>query len=105
MPSPPCQQGEAFYRLVTGYSGGGLPIVYLHRNQALVTAIANIQTLLRELTRELMLCRELMTKWPDYIGVKDASKYGVDGIIVGELLPCPPTVFCLEWSQGIKHKI
>ena len=23
MPSPPCQQGEAFYRLVTGYSGGG----------------------------------------------------------------------------------
>ena len=43
--------------------------------------------------------------WPDFIGVKDASGHGVGGVIVGELLPCPPTVFRLQWPADISADI
>jgi hypothetical protein len=37
--------------------------------------------------------------------VKDASKHGVGGIIIGESKACTPTVFRYEWPQDIKASL
>jgi hypothetical protein len=42
---------------------------------------------------------------PDYIGVKDASKHGVGGVIFGENKACVPTVFRMEWPQWVKDEV
>jgi hypothetical protein len=46
-----------------------------------------------------------MTGWPDYIGVKDASGQGVEGVVFGEGLGCLPTVFRYEWPDNIKNNL
>lgn len=79
--------------------------VFLHRNKALLEAIRDCRTLLRESTLNPTRCRELVSGWPDYIGVKDASVHGVGGVIVGENKACVPTVFRLEWPQDIKDDL
>ena len=78
------------------------PIVYLHRNKALLEAIEGARTLLRESTTRPTHCKELVTGWPDIIGVKDASGHGVGGVILGERGACPPTVFRYEWPEDVK---
>ena len=78
------------------------PVVYLHRNKVLLEAIQGARTLLRESTTRPTHCRELVTGWPDIIGVKDASGHGVGGVILGEHSECPPTVFRFEWPDDIK---
>jgi hypothetical protein len=47
----------------------------------------------------------LVNAWPEFVGVKDASKHGVGGIIVGELRACVPTVFRAEWPKDIKDRL
>ena len=79
--------------------------VYLHRNQELLDALVDIRSFLRESIAIPTLCRELVPGHPDYIGVKDASGHGVGGIIVGENLPCPPTVFRMPFCQEIKDDL
>ena len=79
--------------------------VYLHRNQELLDALVDIRSFLRESIAIPTLCRELVPGHPDYIGVKDASGHGVGGIIVGENMPCPPTVFRMPFSQDIKDDL
>ncbi len=59
-------------------------VVYLHSNNGLREAIADARTLLRELTSAPTHCRELVSGWPDYIGVQDASGQGVGGVVFGE---------------------
>ena len=76
--------------------------VFLHRNKHLFEGVRDCRTLLRESVAEPTRCKELVQGWPDYIGVKDASKHGVGGIIVGESKACIPTVFRLEWPADIK---
>ena len=78
------------------------PVVFLHRNKGLLEAIQGARTLLRESTTRPTHCRELVTGWPDVIGVKDASSHGVGGVILGENAACPPTVFRYEWPEDIK---
>ncbi len=78
------------------------PIVYLHRNKELLEAIQGARTLLRESTMRPVHCRELVTGWPDKIGVKDASGHGVGGVILGEREACTPTVFRYQWPEDIK---
>jgi hypothetical protein len=56
-------------------------------------AIEGMKTLLQESTREPTQCQELVTRWPDFVGMKDMSSQGVGGIIIGELFKCTPTVF------------
>jgi hypothetical protein len=34
-----------------------------------------------------------MCGWPDYVGIVDASSYGIGGVVFGELSACTPTVF------------
>jgi len=61
--------------------------------------------LLRESTLSPTKCYELVSDWPDFVGVKDASKHGVGGFIVGEGQACTPTVFRMEWPNDIKADI
>ena len=61
--------------------------------------------LLRESTAAPTKCVELVSGWPDYVGIVDASGHGVGGCIVGENKACVPTVFRLEWPQDIKNEI
>ncbi len=72
------------------------PMVYLHRNEPLQSAISNCHTLLRESTTRPTRCRELVAGWPDYVTVVDASSHGAGGVIIGELSDCKPTVFRLQ---------
>jgi hypothetical protein len=81
------------------------PFVYLHRNTPLRVALQDMRTLLRESTLLPTQCRELVTAWPDFIGVKDASKHGVGGVILGEKAACTPTVFRVEWPEDVKRDI
>ena len=76
--------------------------IFLHRNAALLTAIQNCRTLLRESTLAPTKCLELVSKWPDFVGVKDASGHGVGGVFIGEKMACTPTVFRFEWPANIK---
>jgi hypothetical protein len=36
------------------------------------------------------------------VGICDASKYGIGGIVIGESQAAPPTVFRLEWPEDIR---
>jgi hypothetical protein len=47
----------------------------------------------------------LVSDWPDFVGIKDTSKHGVGGFIVGERQACTPTVFRMEWPADIKADI
>jgi hypothetical protein len=52
-------------------------VVFLHKNKRLLEAVRDCRTLLRVSASEPTKCRELVCGPPDYIGVKDASAYGV----------------------------
>ena len=80
-------------------------VVALGRNASLLQAIRDCRTLLREATERPTPCRELVNAWPEYVGVVDASKHGVGGVIVGEAGKCIPTVFRIEWPMFIKSDL
>jgi hypothetical protein len=79
--------------------------IYLHHNKAILEALEGCQTLLRESTTKPTRCRELVSGWPDYIGVVDASGHGVGGVVFGELSACTLVVFRWEWPDDIKNDI
>lgn len=81
------------------------PIVFFHRNRPLLSAVQECRALIHASTEKPTRCRQLVSAWPDFIGVKDASGHGVGGVIVGECLPCPPTVFRLQWPADISADI
>ena len=76
--------------------------IFLHRNKPLLSDIRDCRHLLELSTKNPTPCKELVTGWPHYIGVKDASRHGIGGIIMGEEKECIPTVFCLAWPEDIK---
>jgi hypothetical protein len=67
--------------------------VFLQKNEDLRSAIEGMHTLLHESTLEPTQCCQLISGWPNFIGVKDASSHGVRGVILGRPSACPPTVF------------
>ena len=79
--------------------------VYLHRNKPLLDALIGIRTLLQTCVTLPTKCSQLVQDWPDFVGVKDASKYGVGGVIIGEKEACVPTVFRMEWPQDIQDRL
>jgi hypothetical protein len=79
--------------------------VYLHNNEDLRAAMEGMRTLLQQLTPKPMHCHELVTGWPNYVGVKDASIHRVGGIIVGVLSKCTPTVFRFAWPHDMTRAI
>jgi hypothetical protein len=79
--------------------------VYLHNNKDLRAAIKEMRTLLQQLTNAPTRCRKLVTGWPDFVGVEDASSHSIGGIIIGELFTCTPTVFCFAWPNDVTKAI
>ncbi len=79
--------------------------LYLHKNRKVLNAIKGCQSLLQESTLAPTQCRELKCGWPDYIGIVDASSYGVGGVVFGELSACTPTVFRWQWPEEIHANI
>ncbi len=80
-------------------------VVYFHRNCPLLSAIMDMRSILRESTGRPTRCKELVAGWPDYIGVVNASSFGVGGIVIGELSQCRPTVFRLQWPPDITSSV
>ena len=80
-------------------------VVYLHKNEELRWALKECRTFLRESVGNPTKCSRLVTKWPDFIGVKDASSHGVGGIIIGENKAARPTVFRMQWPPDITASI
>jgi hypothetical protein len=60
------------------------PIVFLHQNKALLSAITDCRTFLRESVSMPTRCANLVTGWPDYVGITDASGHGIGGVIIGK---------------------
>jgi hypothetical protein len=78
---------------------------YLQCNPSELTALEGCQTLLRESTHKPTRCRELVTGWPDNIGIVNASGHGAGGVVVGEQVGCTPVVFQWKWLEDIKWEI
>ncbi len=79
--------------------------VFLQNNSNLREAICSIRTLVRESTNEPTRCKELIQSHPDSVEICNASSHGVGSIIIGENLPCVPTVFRMEWPDLIKSNL
>ena len=79
--------------------------VYIHRNKRLLQAIKGCRTLLRESFNDPTRCRELTSRWPDFVGVVDASSHGVGGVVFGEGSECIPTVFRWKWPEEISKDV
>ncbi len=82
-----------------------LAYVYLHHNKAVLEALEGCWTLLPESTTEPTRCWELVSGWPEYIKIADASGHGVGGVVFRELSACTPVVFRWEWPDDIKNNI
>ena len=76
--------------------------IFLQRNKPLLLAVRDFRHLLEMSTKNLTPCKELVTGWPHYIGVKYASSHVIGGIRMGEGKACISTVFCLAWPEDIK---
>ena len=81
------------------------PFVYLRRNKQLFTALRDARALLRESTLAPTKCIELVSGTPAFVGIKDASRHGVGGVIVGHTGACVPTVFRVEWPADISNNV
>ena len=80
-------------------------VVWINKHERVFTALRGCRTLLRESTKDPTRCKELVSGWPDFVGIVDASSHGVGGVVVGELSTCVPTVFHWEWPPDIKADI
>ena len=77
--------------------------VRLDRNNRILLAVRECRTLLRESTLASTKCTELVSGWPDFVGVKDASSHGGGrGIVIGKNTKCTPTFFWYEWPDDIE---
>jgi hypothetical protein len=65
----------------------------------------DMQTILLESTTQPRHCWELVAGWANYDSVVDTSSYGVEGVIIGELSPCPPKVFRQQWPPNITESV
>ena len=77
--------------------------IFLQFNKPLLWAISDCCHLLEMSTKNPTPCNELVTGWNHYIGVKDASRHEIGGIIMGEGKACTPTVLRLAWLDYIKE--
>ena len=73
--------------------------VFIRVGQRLYQELHGWRTILHEATSAPTKCTQLITGHPDAIGIVDASKEGVGGIVVGENDEIIPTVFRLEWPE------
>ena len=76
--------------------------IFLQQNKPLLSAILDCRHLLELSTKNPTPSKELVTRFPHYIGVKDASRHVNGGIIMREEKACIPTVFRLVFPDDIK---
>ena len=81
------------------------PIVWLNSQKQVLAAIIGCQTLLWESTKDPTRCMELVSGWPDFIRIVDASSHGVGGVVMGQTLQCIRKVFHWEWPQDVTANI
>ena len=79
--------------------------VFLHRNKDVRIALAECRTFLRESISKPTKCTALVSAWPDYVRITDASSFGAGGIILGESKAAPLTVFRVQWPQDITDAV
>jgi hypothetical protein len=92
---------SAFYKVLAKQPA----LVSLHTNQNLYNAVRDCRTFLRDTISTPTKCRNLVTGWPDYVGITDASGHGLGGVIIGENKEVPPVVFRLQWPADITASI
>ena len=92
---------SAFYKVLALHP----TMVYLHSNANLLNAVADCRIFLRDTISSPTKCRNLITGWPDFVGITDASGHGLGGVIIGEGLAVPPTVFRWQWPKDISDNI
>ena len=90
-----------FYRILSAQPH----VVFLQQNKVLQQTLAETRTFLHDSITHPTHCRSLVTGWTDFVGICDASKHGVGGIIVGELRAAPPTVFRIEWPAEVQDAL
>ena len=81
------------------------PMVYLHRNKHVPQALKGCRMLVCESTHKPVHCRELTIRWPNYIGIVNASSHGMGGVIIGKLSGCVLTVFRWQWPKEIRNHL
>ncbi len=79
--------------------------IFLHNNEDVQTALTACRTFLRESVSNPTKCASLVTAWPDYVGITDASSFGAGGIIIGENKATPLTVFRVQRPADITASI
>ena len=77
-------------------------VTFLHRNKYLLSTILGCYHLLEMSTKNPTPCKELVTVWPHYIGVKDVSSHEIGGIIMGKEKAFISTVFCFDFPGDVK---
>jgi hypothetical protein len=92
---------SAFYKILATQPA----LVYLHTNPNLKNAVLDCRTFLRDTISTPTKCRNLVTGWPDYVSITDASGHGLGGVIIGENKEVPPVVFRLQWPADITASI
>ena len=92
---------SAFYQVLAKEPS----LVYFHNNANLYNAVCDCRTFLRDTIGSPTKCRNLVTGWPDFIGITDASGHGLGGVIIGERKAVPPVVFRLQWPADISAQI
>lgn len=85
--------------------GKAQPVVFMYQNAKLWTAIQECCTFLPESVSSSTKCNRQIGRWPHIVGVTDASKHGVGGVIIEERWSLPPTVFHFAWLEEVKHDI
>ena len=80
-------------------------LVFIKPNSELQKSIEGFRVLLHEAHKEPSKCKQLVTGDPHFLGIMDAVKEGMGGVVVGEGDACTPTVFRLEWPKDIHDMV
>ena len=82
-------------------------LIKLKRNSPLRTALHDWRALLLEANKEPTKAVELVHGEPAFIGIVDASKGGVGGVVFvfGHLEKCKPTVFRFKWPAEVQDQV
>jgi hypothetical protein len=70
----------------------------------LLEAIQDIRMILKAFIQSPTHCKDLVSGWPDYIGV-DASSHCIGGVVVGDLSELLLTIFCIQWPMEISEDL
>ena len=97
--------GKGLFTPINKQLGREAKWINLTRNRPLRTALSDWRALLLEANKEPTKALELVHGEPAFIGIVDASKGGVGGVVFGHLEACRPTVFRFEWPAEIQEKV